>query len=299
MAPTARARARGALLGTFVGDALGMPWEGHPSKAIPEDVEMAEARLGRGTYTDDTEMMINLAESLLEHGAVDDDHLARAFLKGHDPYRGYGRGTLEVFSLWETGTPVAHAASQVFDGTGSRGNGAAMRIAPVAVKFAGSPDLLEQARRSAEVTHRHPVAVDGAVVAAVAVAAALRGEPVLDSAAAAAVTPELIERLGRVEQALDEQPQPEEIAERLGNAAVADESVPAAIYSAVAHDNFESAVRFAVRCGGDTDTIAAVAGAIAGAAHGIEAIPERWVEALEDGARGRSYVLTLADRLLS
>ena len=60
-----RDAALGALLGTFVGDALGMPFEGSPAELIPEHLEMVEARLGRGTYTDDTEMMIALAESLL------------------------------------------------------------------------------------------------------------------------------------------------------------------------------------------------------------------------------------------
>jgi ADP-ribosylglycohydrolase len=57
-------RARGALLGTFVGDALGMPFEGAAHHDIPATVEMIAARRGRGTYTDDTQMMIALAESL-------------------------------------------------------------------------------------------------------------------------------------------------------------------------------------------------------------------------------------------
>src|SRR5215471_981506 len=64
-------RAGGALLGTFVGDALGMPFEGLPPASIPRHVEMTEARLGRGTYTDDTQMMIALAESLIARGRVD------------------------------------------------------------------------------------------------------------------------------------------------------------------------------------------------------------------------------------
>ncbi len=58
-------RARGALLGTFVGDALGMPYEGQPPDAVPDRLEMVAARRGRGTYTDDTQMTIALAESLV------------------------------------------------------------------------------------------------------------------------------------------------------------------------------------------------------------------------------------------
>ncbi len=74
--------ALGALLGTVVGDPLGMPFEGRPPGAVPDHVEMADARLGRGTHTDDTEMMILLVESLLEHRSVRDDRLAETFSTG-------------------------------------------------------------------------------------------------------------------------------------------------------------------------------------------------------------------------
>src|SRR6266480_2550329 len=90
-------RARGALLGTFVGDALGMPFEGVEHERIPPDVEMLAARRGRGTYTDDTQMMIALAESLIERGWIDAEQLAQAFLQAYDPDRGYGGGTRRVF----------------------------------------------------------------------------------------------------------------------------------------------------------------------------------------------------------
>ena len=81
--PTVTERARGALLGTFVGDALGMPFEGAPAGTIPVQLEMVDARLGRGTYTDDTEMMIVLAESLIADGSVEPERLARRFLERH------------------------------------------------------------------------------------------------------------------------------------------------------------------------------------------------------------------------
>jgi len=86
-------RARGALLGTFVGDALGMPFEGVEPARVPEHLEMLDARRGRGTYTDDTQMAIALAESLLDHGGVDARALGRAFAGAYDPRRGYGSGT--------------------------------------------------------------------------------------------------------------------------------------------------------------------------------------------------------------
>jgi poly(ADP-ribose) glycohydrolase ARH3 len=157
-----RDRARGALLGTFVGDALGMPFEGVEHRAIPSAVEMVQARLGRGTYTDDTQMMIALAESLIERGQVEEEQLARELQAAYDPARGYGRGTRRVLELWRNGVPVAEAAGQLFGGQGSRTNGAAMRVAPVAVCFREDPErLLSEAARRARVTHTHPIGIDG------------------------------------------------------------------------------------------------------------------------------------------
>jgi poly(ADP-ribose) glycohydrolase ARH3 len=91
---------------------------------------------------------------------------------------------------------------------------------------------------------------------------------------------------------------PSEVQARLGNSFDARESVCAAVYSALAHPTFEVAVRFAVTLGGDTDTVAAMTGAIAGARHGAQSIPRRWLDALEDGKRGRSHVEWLAARLV-
>jgi ADP-ribosylglycohydrolase len=179
----ARDAAAGALLGTFVGDALGMPFEGRPAAAVPARPEMEEARLGRGTYTDDTQMMIALAESLLEQGEMDDPHLARAYLEAFDPERGYGSGTIDLFALWRQGVPLTEAAGRLYGGEGSLGNGAAMRIAPLAVRFAECSERLRvQAEQSARLTDAHPLAIDAAVVQAAAIAAALRGEEILAAA---------------------------------------------------------------------------------------------------------------------
>jgi poly(ADP-ribose) glycohydrolase ARH3 len=292
-------RARGALLGTFVGDALGMPYEGARAGAVPRELEMVEARLGLGTYTDDTQMMIALAESLLRCDVVDPDDLARAFRAHYDPRRGYGAGTSRVLELWETGAGVDAAARQVFAGEGSLGNGAAMRVAPVAVRFFDDSVLLAtQAARSARLTHAHPVGVDGAVVQAAAVAAALDDEPPLDAAIAAARTGELRDRLLTLKNSTASTISPEilgEPARRIGSSAP--RSVPVAVVAAARAESFEEAVTLAIRCGGDTDTVGAMAGAIAGARFGVSAIPARWLDALEDGAHGRRHVDELARQL--
>ena len=293
-------RARGALLGTFVGDALGMPFEGAPPAAIPKRLTMLDARLGRGTYTDDTEMAIALSESLLEHGGIEPGALGRAFAEAHDPRRGYGAGTTEVLRLVRSGLPPHDAAGSVFGGEGSQGNGAAMRVAPLAVLYADdTAALAEAARESARVTHAHPLGVDAAVVQAAAIAAALGGEAPLDAALAAATTAELGGRLTEAARLLDSVLQPAELAAALGNRSTGHQSVPAAIYSAATHESVELAITFAVRCGGDTDTIGAMAGAIAAAGAGASAIPSHWLEALEEGPKGRSHVERLADQLVA
>jgi poly(ADP-ribose) glycohydrolase ARH3 len=236
-------------------------------------------------------MTIVLAESLLEHGTVDEERLARAFLEGCDPSRGYGAGTLEVLASWRQGVPVDVAAGLLFGGEGSLGNGAAMRIAPIGVMFADSPDELRaQAERSARLTHAHPLAVDAATVQAAAVAAALRGEDLLAAARAAAGHSAMRTQLDRAAGLVGSDVGPAEVGELLGNSAFAHESVPTAIFAASFQRGFEQAVTFAVRCGGDTDTLGAMTGALAGAAYGATSIPARWLDALENGHRGRRYV---------
>jgi poly(ADP-ribose) glycohydrolase ARH3 len=281
-------RARGALLGTFVGDALGMPFEGAHPQQIPAEVEMEHARLGRGTYTDDTQMMIALAESLLRCETIDEDDLARSFRAHFDPARGYGGGTTQVIQLWEQGEPAAAAARRIFDGEGSLGNGAAMRVAPVAVRFADDEVLLRaQARRSAALTHAHRLGIDGAVAQAAAIGAALADDDPMLAAVTAAETREM-------RQALTQATAPRAAG---GIAISALRSVPVAIAVGAQADSFETAVRSAIALGGDTDTVAAMAGAIAGARFGVSAIPGRWLDALEDGAYGRRHVDSLADQL--
>jgi poly(ADP-ribose) glycohydrolase ARH3 len=169
----------------------------------------------------------------------------------------------------------------------------------VAVRFRDDHErLCIEAAASARVTHAHSVGVDAAVVQAAAIGAALRGEDILEVARLAATTAELRAALDQVQSLLSDARTPVEVHGQLGGSADACESVAAALYSALAHDRFEAALRFAVRLGGDTDTVAAMAGAVAGARGGYRAIPIRWLEVLEDGDRGRSHLHRLITPLI-
>jgi poly(ADP-ribose) glycohydrolase ARH3 len=299
-APGLRDRARGALVGAFVGDALGLPYEGQPGDAVPDPVEMRDGRAPAGSYSDDTQMMIALAESLVRCGRIDEDDLASSFGAHFDPQRGYGSGTRTVITLWASGMPITEAAERLFDGEGSPRNGAAMRVAPIGVRFRGNQRrVIEEARRSAALTHRHPEGIDGAVVQAVAVAAALHGRDALVAASAAASTPRMRLRLddlaGRAADGLSLRTLTGR--ERLVPVTAVG-SVPVAIVVGSRSRTFQEAVSAAVRCGGDTDTVAAMAGAIAGARFGASAIPARWYRALEDTGGEVAHVENLAIALV-
>lgn len=294
-----RDSALGALLGTFVGDALGMPYEGRPASAVPELVEMRDGRAPAGSYTDDTQMTIALAESLLRCDGIDQQDLARTMREHYEPERGYGSGTRAFMSLWDQGVPVPDAATRTFDGQGAATNGAAMRVAPIAVRF--FPDetrVAGEARRSALVTHAHPEGIDGAVVQAVAVAAAMARRDALAAALGAAETASMRMRLEQLATVAEHGLDPRVLGgPEHAVASSATSSVPVAVVLGSRARSLEEAVTLAVRCGGDTDTVAAMAGAIAGARFGAGSIPPRWYAALEDGERGCSHVARLARAL--
>jgi poly(ADP-ribose) glycohydrolase ARH3 len=188
-----------------------------------------------------------------------------------------------------------------------------MRVAPVGALFHDNlPRLRRVAEQQATITHTHVLGTQGAVIQAATVAAATRRDPTraanfdapafLDEVTGTVgpLEPWYAEAMDDVGRLLPIRPPGKTVVEVLGNGIEAHESVPAAIYSFLAHpDSFEEAVVFAVRLGGDADTIGAMTGAIVGAYHGASAIPERWLAALENGPKGRDYVRDLADRLFA
>jgi poly(ADP-ribose) glycohydrolase ARH3 len=296
----------------MVGDALGMPVEGVSNAVIRArfDIvtEMLPARLGRGTYTDDTEMMIGLAEALLDSPAgLDLDRVAARFSQNYNPDRGYGGNTQKILSAIREGIDWREATKAHALPGGSYANGAAMRVAPVALAFyQDAKATVRAAAQQAEITgHTHPIGRIGACLQAIAVrwaiVSSVQGAE-LDAASflknlKLAGPPEFVDALGWIAKNLFASP--EEAAAQLGTTAQASCSVSAALWSVLSSpQDPEMAVIRAVNLGGDADTIGAMAGAVAGAYHGAEALPPRWTQALEEGDKGREYVIQLADRLL-
>jgi len=107
-APSLLDRFRGCLLGQAVGDALGAPFETMPASAIYYDFGSARKILSAPPvkqleYTDDTQMMIGVAETLVKHGRIDPDALMQAFVKNFDPARAYGPGTHQILDTAAAG----------------------------------------------------------------------------------------------------------------------------------------------------------------------------------------------------
>jgi poly(ADP-ribose) glycohydrolase ARH3 len=297
----------GALVGTAVGDALGMPVEGYDPKQIQlkygKIKEMLSGKLPAGSYTDDTEMMIGVAESLIENRGFNGEHMAKTFIKNFDSSRGYGFGAQIVLQLVSEGESWEEAAKNLFGGVGSYGNGAAMRIAPVSIFYYDNFDELKKtAVKTAKITHTHPLGVEGAVLQAYAIALALNQHPLknLDIENFLQTLQNFVKsevyknKIKKIKLLLSKKTSKWEVIFLLGNGIEAFNSVPTAIYSFLAnHKSFEDAVTYAVNLGGDTDTLGAMTGAISGAYHGFEAIPKRWLNKLEN----LDYLKSLAEKI--
>ena len=297
-----RSKFLGSLIGTGVGDALGAGLEGRRRVDQAEVQALAERR-GTLVYTDDTHMMIGIAESLIAKKGFDGEHMAHRFMENYsrEPYRGYGPGPPRVFSLIRAGEAWDKAAERLYGG-GSFGNGSAMRIAPVGVLYYDDlPKLKEIAYKSSQITHAHELGKEGAALQAYAVALATAADPLSEFRSDEFLAKLLDfmqhqvfkQKVEKIRELLGKADK-EQVIDDLGHGIEAFNSVPAAIYSFLSHpDSFEEAVIYAISLGGDTDTIGAMTGAISGAHLGIEAIPGRWQERLEN----REYLTGLAEQL--
>jgi poly(ADP-ribose) glycohydrolase ARH3 len=189
-------------------------------------------------------------------------------------------------------------AETVFPG-GSFGNGAAMRVAPVGLVFAHDPArAAQQAVASARPTHRHPLGMEGARLLALAVALASAGPPLDRGAFYRELARDCREEEFRWQLRAARRMRARHSLGFLGNSLPAHRSVVTAIACfSTAPDSFGECIERAIALGDDTDTLAAMAGALCGAHLGAAAIPARWVEHLERGPEGTDYLRVLADGL--
>jgi poly(ADP-ribose) glycohydrolase ARH3 len=292
----------GSMAGSALGDAIG-----ELAFRIPDEARLRERidATEEFVYTDDTAMAIGLAQSLLARRQIDPQHLGDTFRANYqrEPWRGYASGPPSLFRLVDRQEiTYVEAAQGLFGGQGSYGNGAAMRIAPLGLYYHAAPDLYDQARASAAVTHAHPIGIDGAAVQARAVAQAVTldldecfdPQAFLRGLRDMARTPEMQGKLAQVSELVAANVPANQVARELGQGVAVHRSLPFALYAFLRHPrSFEDCLFCAILNGGDRDTLGAMACAVSGAYLGAEAIPPGWRQRLEN----RELITGLARRL--
>ena len=292
-------RARGALLGLVVGNQLGVPTEGLGTaaairEAFPQGVRDLAAPPKGSPFDDDAAMTLLLAESLAEKGDFDAHDVAERWVKWMKrDGRGIGLTTQRALRLIERGTEPFEAGRLAHNARAAS-NGAVMRCIPVALRYHDNVDrLIRVSTQQAAITHADERCTWGAVAVNLAARELLHGnqhfvEEVLHRLQGAPRT--LIEAIRRVpwEQESD---LPLNVS---GEAGYVVHCVEIAFWCGMHRPSLEEALIFLAEAGGDTDTNAAVAGALLGAREGEAAIPPRWLEQLGQ-ARG---VSALAERLI-
>lgn len=343
------------MVGALIGDCLGSPFEALPRRHVLPTSQLgyflsriqrksvkADSMAGRRftpdpghrfggyyKYTDDTAMAHTLAQSLIDCGGFDATIVAQRFTEefyGSDDLRSeYGPKVRAVFAaLARTKCKDVWApAKQQFDGTGSFGNGAAMRVAPVALCYYGDEQAaIRVAQLQSKLTHAHPLGYNAATLVCLAIQLALSLDPSKELDVGRFLDT-LKSQMRDVESEKDqfygpkldamktmllnrcEDAPPKRIAAVFGNEITADRSVPAALYAFLrstrplecykTSNGFVRALFFAIAMGGDTDTIGTMTGSIAGAYYGIFRVPvtmQQYCEAEEKATH-------LANRLLA
>lgn len=299
---------KGALLGCAVGDALGMPVEGMDAPAIREKygrvTEFIDERFGAGRLTDDTQMTVTLAQSIIEIGKYDRGHAAFKFARwieasdaGIKDARGVGQASITASRRLADGVRPSES------GIDSGGCGAAMRAAPIGLRyFHDRTRLYDSAVDQARITHTDPVAVAGSAAIAFAVAAGIGDEGEVERARLSEdisrfvlrLSPVMADKISGLADYLDASP--EEGFAYTGTGGLAIETVPAALFAFLRSPyDFEETVLTAVNAGGDTDSLGAMAGAVSGSFNGIASIPDRWAGSVE----GSAYLEGIAYRLFT
>ncbi|XP_042296542.1 ADP-ribose glycohydrolase ARH3 [Sceloporus undulatus] len=284
-------------------------------------------------YSDDTAMTHCVVRSLLAKRDFDEVDMAKSFAEEYkrDPDRSYGAGVITVFKklLSPKCRDVFEPARQQFNGKGSYGNGGAMRVAGIPLAYSNVQDVRKFAKLSAELTHSNSLGYNGAILQALAIHYALQGElnrdefleqlighmedvegddkSLADARMLGYEELPFSKRLKKIKEFLEKSSVPRsDVVLELGNGIAALHSVPTAIYSFLRcmesqpdlpedYNNLQQTIIYCISLGGDTDTIATMAGAIAGAYYGEEQVPQSWKHSCESHEETEKLADTLYD----
>lgn len=303
--PETADRAEAALYGLAIGDALGMPTQLMSRRQVRRSFGSIDgfraaaadhpiaAGMAAGTVTDDTEQAVLLARHLVAHsGRTDPNDLARELVAWEENMR--ARGSLDLLGPSTKSAVEAVIRGTPVESSGRFGttNGAAMRVTPVGIAVSSTDlaGLVDRVEEASSVTHNTGVAIAGASAVAAAVSAAIDGATLAETIDVAMAAARIGSRRGywvaaadvsrRIEWAVsfadrgDREATLSDLYEVIGTSLATQESVPAA-FGVLAEfpDDPWGACCAAASLGGDTDTVAAIVGAIAGARAGMHGLP--------------------------
>lgn len=282
------------LVGTCIGDALGMPFEGLardnvsltswdgetflPSRERPPTFYGSNLSLKPAQYTDDGQMTIMVAESLLEKKGFDPDDLSKRYVDwiASGKARGYGRTTLLAVQNLQKGDHWMDSGV-----VGSYGNGTAMRAAPFGVYFRKDKQaLISAVKDDSGITHSSSEAEAGALAIALATYYIVNDEAenysILKKIAEDLPDSVVKYQVERVALFAPYSVPADCVLKVFGTRADVRQTVPSALYCFFAFNNFQDAIVAAIRAGGDTDTTAAIVGALHGAKNGVQGIDSKF-----------------------
>ncbi len=273
-------RLQGVAVGAAVGDALGMSLEFKPIVPVEKLVlTMKPGRLPAGSFTDDTELALAVADSLLVKRPLDGDELVKHFVDWfHAGPDDVGNQMRNILDGIRRGQDWEKASAELLRfRPDSSGNGSIMRCWPVAIAWWNNrPQLIADSILQSRVTHPHLDCTSGSVFVNVWIAELVQGKPVAEAFQIALSTSNLSESLQAILKKA-----PNRHREELENSGWVRRTLETATWALLTTATFADAVVQAANLGNDADTSACVTGAIAGAAYGIGAIPPSWRQQMQ------------------
>ena len=296
--PSPTDRMSGCLVGLATGDALGAPLEFLSRQQIrnrfPHGLrDMIASNLwNKGEYTDDTQMTLLIADSLLEKGGFVATDIAKRFQHWSRTAKDVGVQTIAVINMARyTDDPERCSSRYHADHPDtSAGNGALMRCAPIALFYLNSFERVAEFSRScARLTHSDTRAQSSCVILNTWIRAAiLNGIRDGRAEAFAALKPSELapwKKLANIETYREHD---------IASSGYTVHTLEAAAWSFLTSGSYEEAIIRAANLGEDADTVAAVCGALAGAYYGYSAIPSRWKDQLQNEVRIREIAFALS-----
>ena len=298
-------KVKGGLYGLLIGDALGVPYEFHAAEEIPSygEIEMtppsgfyrAHASVKAGTWSDDGAQALCLLDSLISCGAFCLNDFSDRLLAWHRDGMwavdgvvfDIGIQTSEALTAYHAGMSPEECGMMRSDG---KGNGALMRVLPLALWHSGTDaELVQDAHAQCLITHGHLCNQVCCALYCLTALALLEGQD------ARGAVQEGVRRLRLVYSTLPEYEQELEWSVRpdLPWKGEGTGYVVSAFMVLLQTDSYEEAVKQAVLLGNDTDTTACVAGGLAGILYGFEGSPKRWLLALRERERAEELLKRL------